>query len=256
MHWRCRRAKRRKAGPGSNGPVPGCSTPGVERGDLVVTLGGGVIGDLGGFCAAILRRGVRYVQVPTTLLAQVDSAVGGKTGIDTTQGKNLIGAFHQPALVLADTATLATLPVRELRAGYAEVVKMAALGDAGFLRLARGGWRRFARSRPGLGRPCGARRGPDEGRYRRARRTRGGASARCSISAIPSPMRWRPARVIRAICCMARRSQSGWAWRPICRSGWAIAMPRYRRGCAPICGHPACPRRCPTCRRICPIPTG
>jgi 3-dehydroquinate synthase len=105
---------------------------GVERGDLVVTLGGGVIGDLGGFCAAILRRGVRYVQVPTTLLAQVDSAVGGKTGIDTTQGKNLIGAFHQPALVLADTATLATLPVRELRAGYAEVVKMAALGDAGF----------------------------------------------------------------------------------------------------------------------------
>jgi 3-dehydroquinate synthase len=105
---------------------------GVERGDLVVALGGGVIGDLAGFCAAILRRGVRHVQMPTTLLAQVDSSVGGKTGIDTPQGKNLIGAFHQPVLVLADTETLATLPGRELRAGYAEAVKMAALGDAGF----------------------------------------------------------------------------------------------------------------------------
>jgi 3-dehydroquinate synthase len=105
---------------------------GVERGDLVIALGGGVIGDLAGFAAAILRRGVRYVQMPTTLLAQVDSSVGGKTGIDTAQGKNLIGAFHHPALVLADTGTLATLPARELRAGYAEIAKMAALGDAGF----------------------------------------------------------------------------------------------------------------------------
>ena len=105
---------------------------GVERGDLVVTLGGGVIGDLGGFCSAILRRGVRHAQIPTTLLAQVDSSVGGKTGIDTPEGKNLIGAFHQPVLVLADTETLATLPARDLRAGYAEVVKMAVLGDAGF----------------------------------------------------------------------------------------------------------------------------
>jgi 3-dehydroquinate synthase len=105
---------------------------GLERGDLVVALGGGVIGDLAGFAAAILRRGVRFVQIPTSLLAQVDSSVGGKTGIDTPQGKNLIGAFHQPGLVLADTDTLATLPERELRAGYAEVAKYGLLGDAPF----------------------------------------------------------------------------------------------------------------------------
>lgn len=104
---------------------------GVERGDLVVALGGGVIGDLAGFAAAIVRRGVRFVQVPTSLLAQVDSSVGGKTGINTPQGKNLVGAFHQPSLVLADTAILETLPDREMRAGYAEVVKYGLLGDAG-----------------------------------------------------------------------------------------------------------------------------
>jgi 3-dehydroquinate synthase len=104
----------------------------IERRDLVLALGGGVIGDLVGFAAAILRRGVRFVQLPTTLLAQVDSSVGGKTGINTAQGKNLVGAFHQPALVLADTALLATLPPRELRAGYGEVVKYGLLGDAAF----------------------------------------------------------------------------------------------------------------------------
>jgi 3-dehydroquinate synthase len=105
---------------------------GIERGDAVVALGGGVIGDLAGFAASILRRGVRYVQIPTTLLAQVDSSVGGKTGINTPQGKNLIGAFHQPSLVLADTSLLASLPLREMRAGYAEVVKYGLLGDASF----------------------------------------------------------------------------------------------------------------------------
>jgi 3-dehydroquinate synthase len=105
---------------------------GLERGDLVVALGGGVIGDLAGFAAAILRRGARFVQIPTSLLAQVDSSVGGKTGIDTPQGKNLIGAFHQPGLVLADTDVLRTLPERELHAGYAEVAKYGLLGDAAF----------------------------------------------------------------------------------------------------------------------------
>jgi 3-dehydroquinate synthase len=105
---------------------------GLERGDLVVALGGGVIGDLAGFAASILRRGVRYVQIPTTLLAQVDSSVGGKTGINTPQGKNLIGTFHQPSLVLADTTVLTTLPARELRSGYAEVAKYGLLGDAAF----------------------------------------------------------------------------------------------------------------------------
>lgn len=105
---------------------------GVERGDFVVALGGGVVGDLAGFAAAILRRGCRFVQVPTTLLSQVDSSVGGKTAIDTRAGKNLAGAFHQPAMVLIDTNVLATLPDRELRAGYAEIVKIGLIGDAGF----------------------------------------------------------------------------------------------------------------------------
>jgi len=105
---------------------------GVERSDLIVALGGGVIGDLAGFAAAILRRGVDFVQIPTTLLAQVDSSVGGKTAIDVPQGKNLIGAFHQPRLVLADIGVLATLPARELRAGYAEVVKYGLIDDPAF----------------------------------------------------------------------------------------------------------------------------
>lgn len=104
----------------------------VERDDVIVAFGGGVVGDLGGFAAAILRRGVRFVQIPTTLLAQVDSSVGGKTGINAAQGKNLIGAFHQPSLVLADTDLLATLPRRDFLAGYGEVVKYGLLGDAAF----------------------------------------------------------------------------------------------------------------------------
>jgi shikimate kinase/3-dehydroquinate synthase len=104
----------------------------IERRDVIVALGGGVVGDLSGFVAASLRRGARLVQIPTTLLAQVDSSVGGKTGINSPQGKNLIGAFHQPSLVLADVDTLATLPPREFRAGYAEVVKYGLIGDRRF----------------------------------------------------------------------------------------------------------------------------
>ncbi|RYC30523.1 3-dehydroquinate synthase [Lichenibacterium minor] len=103
-----------------------------ERGDLVVALGGGVVGDLAGFVAATLKRGLRFVQIPTTLLAQVDSSVGGKTGINAPQGKNLVGAFHQPALVLADTGCLDTLSQREFRAGYAEVAKYGLIDDAPF----------------------------------------------------------------------------------------------------------------------------
>src|SRR6185369_7166486 len=116
----------------------------IERGDLVVALGGGVVGDLGGFVASVVRRGVDYVQVPTTLLAQVDnvvgttllaqvdSSVGGKTAINSRHGKNLIGAFYQPILVIADTALLDTLPAREFGAGYAELAKFGLLGDARF----------------------------------------------------------------------------------------------------------------------------
>jgi 3-dehydroquinate synthase len=104
----------------------------IERNDLVIALGGGVVGDLAGFAAAILRRGVDFVQVPTSLLAQVDSSVGGKTGINSPQGKNLLGAFHQPVLVIADTAVLDTLSPRQFRAGYAEVAKYGVLGDKAF----------------------------------------------------------------------------------------------------------------------------
>ena len=105
---------------------------GIERGDHVIALGGGVIGDLVGFACSILKRGCGFVQVPTTLLAQVDSSVGGKTAINTRAGKNLIGAFYQPTMVLIDPATLDTLPPRELRAGYAEVVKYGLIDDADF----------------------------------------------------------------------------------------------------------------------------
>jgi 3-dehydroquinate synthase len=113
----------------------------IERGDLIVALGGGVIGDLAGFVASAVRRGLDYVQVPTTLLAQVDSSVGGKTAINSAHGKNLIGAFHQPILVVADTATLDTLPEREFRAGYAEVAKYGLLGDAAFFSWLEANWR-------------------------------------------------------------------------------------------------------------------
>jgi 3-dehydroquinate synthase len=113
----------------------------LERGDVVVALGGGVIGDLAGFAASILKRGTRLVQVPTTLLAQVDSSVGGKTGINTRHGKNLIGSFHQPSLVIADTSALDTLDLRQFRAGYAEVVKYGLLGDTDFFAWLDANWR-------------------------------------------------------------------------------------------------------------------
>ncbi|MFD2139024.1 3-dehydroquinate synthase [Ancylobacter oerskovii] len=112
--------------------VDGLIAARIERRDLVLALGGGVVGDLAGFAAAALRRGVDFVQVPTSLLAQVDSSVGGKTGINSRHGKNLVGAFHQPILVLADTGVLNTLPLREFRAGYAEVAKYGLIDNAPF----------------------------------------------------------------------------------------------------------------------------
>jgi len=122
----------------------------IERRDVVVAFGGGVIGDLVGFAAAILRRGVRFVQIPTSLLAQVDSSVGGKTGINSPQGKNLIGAFHQPSLVLADVDVLGTLTERDFLAGYGEVVKYGLLGDADFFEWLEGNASAMAKGDAGL----------------------------------------------------------------------------------------------------------
>jgi 3-dehydroquinate synthase len=121
----------------------------LERGDLVIAFGGGVVGDLAGFAAAIVRRGMRYVQIPTTLLAQVDSSVGGKTAVNSQHGKNLIGAFHQPVLVLADTGLLDTLSPREFRAGYAEVVKYGLIDQPRFFDwLEAGHWRGIMEGTP------------------------------------------------------------------------------------------------------------
>jgi len=112
----------------------------IERNDLVIALGGGVVGDLAGFAASVVRRGLDFVQVPTTLLAQVDSSVGGKTAINSRHGKNLVGMFHQPILVLADTELLDTLPPRDFCAGYAEMVKFGLLGDADFFTWLEANW--------------------------------------------------------------------------------------------------------------------
>jgi 3-dehydroquinate synthase len=120
----------------------------IERNDIVVALGGGVVGDLTGFAAAVLRRGVRLIQIPTSLLAQVDSSVGGKTGINSSHGKNLIGAFHQPALVIADTALLDTLSEREFKAGYAEVVKYGLIDDPSFFDWCEANWSRIIAGGP------------------------------------------------------------------------------------------------------------
>jgi 3-dehydroquinate synthase len=120
----------------------------IERNDLVIALGGGVVGDLTGFAASVLRRGVRFVQIPTSLLAQVDSSVGGKTGINSSHGKNLIGAFHQPALVICDTALLDTLSEREFKAGYAEVVKYGLIDDADFFDWCEANWHRVIAGGP------------------------------------------------------------------------------------------------------------
>jgi 3-dehydroquinate synthase len=120
----------------------------LERRDVVLALGGGVVGDLAGFAAGIVRRGMRLVQLPTTLLAQVDSSVGGKTGINTRRGKNLVGVFQQPELVLADAGILDTLPPRHFNAGYAEVVKYGLIGDADFYNWLEANWRAVAAGWP------------------------------------------------------------------------------------------------------------
>lgn len=122
-----------------------------ERGDAVVALGGGVVGDLSGFVAGVVRRGMRFVQIPTSLLAQVDSSVGGKTGINVRHGKNLVGVFHQPDLVIADTGVLDTLSEREFRAGYAEVAKYGLIDDPGFFAFLEANWREVFAGGPARG---------------------------------------------------------------------------------------------------------
>ena len=187
----------------------------IERGDLVVALGGGVIGDLAGFAAAVVRRGLDYVQVPTTLLAQVDSSVGGKTAIDSTRGKNLIGVFHQPILVLADTALLDTLPEREFRAGYAEIAKYGLLGDAAFFSWLRKIGRKYSPAAvlPQILRvktpwPSAAAPRPRLSRATSAKP----ANARCLISATLSAMRWKRPAAFPTGSSTARPSPSAWRW--------------------------------------------
>ena len=188
----------------------------IERGDLVVALGGGVIGDLAGFAAACVRRGLDFVQVPTTLLAQVDSSVGGKTGINSRHGKNLIGAFHQPVMVVADTALLDTLPQRQFRAGYAEVAKYGLLGDAAFFAWLEANWQdvfaggqssgNFAREHA-IAVCCRAKAGvvarDERESGERALLNLGHTFGHALEAAAASPTG----------CCTARRWRSAWRWR-------------------------------------------
>jgi 3-dehydroquinate synthetase len=182
----------------------------VNRDGAVLALGGGVIGDIAGFAAASYQRGIAIVQLPTTLLAQVDSAVGGKTGVNHPGGKNLIGAFHQPSAVISDTDTLSTLPERELRAGFAEVVKAALVADAGFFAwLEANGTRVIAREPAAIG-------------------------ARCSTSATPSGMRSKPARAT-GTSCTERPSQPGSHWRRSCPRAPGASRRATPRACARSC---------------------
>ena len=168
---RCRPAKRPRAFEALQQVVDGVLAARLERGDAVIALGGGVIGDLAGFAAGIVRRGMKFVQMPTSLLAQVDSSVGGKTGINSAHGKNLVGVFHQPQLVLADTGVLDTLPAREFRAGYAEVAKYGLIDRPEFFAWLETNWREMFAGGPARDR--GDRRIlPRQGRRRRPRRIR------------------------------------------------------------------------------------
>ena len=198
---------------------------GVDRHTTVVALGGGVVGDLAGFAAAATLRGLPFVQAPTTLLAQVDSSVGGKTGINTAHGKNLVGAFHQPRLVLADTGTLGTLPGREVRAGYAEVVKAGLIGDAALFAwceehgpaLVAGG--RDAQAEAVL-RAC-AFKAAVVGEDEREERAEGGRALLNLGHTFGT--RWKRRWAMAARCCTVKRWRWAWGWRSACRRGLACA---------------------------------
>ena len=202
---------------------------GLERRTAVIALGGGVVGDVTGFAAAALMRGLPFVQVPTTLLSQVDSSVGGKTGINTRAGKNLLGAFHPPIAVLADTDTLLTLPPRQLRAGYAEIAKAALIADAVPVCLgARSPWPSAitgehpdpALLADAVMRACAFKAAvvAEDEREQAPSRT----AARCSTSATPSATRWkRRSGYDRRACCTARPLPPASAWPAACPPGWA-----------------------------------
>ena len=204
----------------------------VERGDALVAVGGGALGDAAGFLAAIYLRGIRFIQVPTTLVAQIDSAIGGKTGVDLPEGKNLVGAFHQPAAIVVDVDALRTLPERQMRAALGEAVKMAALGDERLFELLEADGAAIARVDPAVfasgvdrrGRRAG---GLGQGRGGRGRRARAGcdrrpahAQPRVIRSAMPS--RRQPAT---AGCSTARRSPTACAPRPGSASSSASPRP-------------------------------
>jgi 3-dehydroquinate synthetase len=216
----------------------------AERKTTLIALGGGVIGDLTGFAAACYQRGVPFIQVPTTLLAQVDSSVGGKTGINHPLGKNMIGAFHQPQLVLADTETLNTLPERELSAGLAEVIKYGLIRDLPFLEWLEANMEAFmARDTAAL---TYAIRAPARTRRKWWRRTSASpASAPCSTWATPSAMPSRRAWAT-ATGCTARASPPAPCWRRTCPGAW-VTSPRptwtVSRRCS---GAPTCPPWRPT----------
>ena len=184
----------------------------IERNDLVVALGGGVVGDLAGFAAAIVRRGVDFVQVPTSLLAQVDSSVGGKTGINSPQGKNLVGAFHQPILVVADTAVLDTLSPRQFRLDMPKSPNTACSA----MRRSSRGWKPIMQASSRAARRASTRSPPvavprlPSSPATSARP----ASVRCSISDTPSATRWKQPPDFAVAFITARASQSAWCWPP------------------------------------------
>ncbi len=219
---------------------------GVDRGDTILAFGGGMVGDLAGFAASVLKRGCAFVQVPTSLLAQVDSSVGGKTAINAAAGKNLIGAFHQPAAVLIDPTTLDTLPERELRAGYAEVVKYGLIGDPGFFDWCEANGAALLAGDPE--RPAARDRDLRSGQGGDRRRGRAGderTAGAAQFRPYASAMRSRP----RPGFCTARRSRSGWRRRSADRSSGGCARRRTRNGPSRISARSDCRPR-PTCRRI------
>ena len=212
--------------------VDGLLEAGVERRTAVIALGGGVVGDLAGFAAATTLRGLPFVQMPTTLLAQVDSSVGGKTGVNTQRGKNLVGAFHQPRMVLADTATLASLPPRELRAGYAEIAKAGLIADAALFAWCEANGAALVHGERAIQAEAVHARLRLQGG--RGRRRRAGGKAGGRPRAAQSRPHLRPCagggmRLWRR-CCTARRWRSGSAWRSGSRPGSACARRRTRRG--------------------------